>query len=258
MRISERCGATFPGKISDAGCRCRYPHNRLVLSKDSPLSLAAHEALTTATKGDFSGDTSASLNQSRELLELMLVSFLLLLFALMLLAQSLQARIRDLFSGHREPYLLRHSAHFAFLLRSANSECGRNSRQRNSLSSGRSYHQPQPPLIPERPDSFFISPLPFILSPDPWIVCASQIRPRLNVIIRTFRKDICVMGLFGIPGLSFSWKRALGISAAKGRLSRRLSIPLTRSGRQRKTGAIVGCLLMFPVALFAAIINRKR
>ena len=45
----------------------------------------------------------------------------------------------------------------------------------------------------------------------------------------------------GIPGLSFSWKRAIGISAAKGRLSRQIGIPLTRSGRQRKVGRGFGC-----------------
>lgn len=38
------------------------------------------------------------------------------------------------------------------------------------------------------------------------------------------------------PGLSFSWKRAIGLSAAKARLSRRIGIPLTRSGRERKLG----------------------
>ena len=37
-------------------------------------------------------------------------------------------------------------------------------------------------------------------------------------------------------GFSFSWKRALGISAANSRLSRQIGIPLTRSGRQRKVG----------------------
>lgn len=41
-------------------------------------------------------------------------------------------------------------------------------------------------------------------------------------------------------GLSFSWKRALGISAAKGRISRAIGIPLTKSGRQRKIGRLVG------------------
>lgn len=39
----------------------------------------------------------------------------------------------------------------------------------------------------------------------------------------------------------FSWKRLLGISAAKSRLSRQIGIPLTRSGRQRKLGAATGC-----------------
>lgn len=37
----------------------------------------------------------------------------------------------------------------------------------------------------------------------------------------------------------FSWKRALGISAAKSRVSRAIGIPLTKSGRQRKLGALL-------------------
>ncbi|MBI5570285.1 MAG: hypothetical protein HY914_10105 [Desulfomonile tiedjei] len=52
----------------------------------------------------------------------------------------------------------------------------------------------------------------------------------------------------------FSWKRALGISALKSRISRSTGIPWTRSGRQRKLGAMMtggwraggrgsGCLL---------------
>jgi hypothetical protein len=44
----------------------------------------------------------------------------------------------------------------------------------------------------------------------------------------------------------FSWKRAMGISAAKSRISRKIGIPLTKSGRQRKIGRLVtggGCLL---------------
>jgi hypothetical protein len=45
-------------------------------------------------------------------------------------------------------------------------------------------------------------------------------------------------------GFSFSWKRALGISGTKGRISRKLGIPLTRSGRQRKVGRAVGCTLV--------------
>jgi hypothetical protein len=48
-------------------------------------------------------------------------------------------------------------------------------------------------------------------------------------------------------GFSFSWKRALGLSAAKARLSRKIGIPLTRSGRQRMMGRALGCSL--PLAL---------
>jgi len=39
----------------------------------------------------------------------------------------------------------------------------------------------------------------------------------------------------------FSWKRALGISKTKARISRKIGIPLTRSGRQRKFGKMMGC-----------------
>lgn len=41
-------------------------------------------------------------------------------------------------------------------------------------------------------------------------------------------------------GFSFSWKRALGISAAKGKISRLIGIPLTKSGRHRKVGRLIG------------------
>ena len=52
-------------------------------------------------------------------------------------------------------------------------------------------------------------------------------------------------------GFSFSWKRALGLSAAKSRLSRQLGIPLTRSGRQRKLGRMMGCCV--PIAIFLGL-----
>jgi hypothetical protein len=45
----------------------------------------------------------------------------------------------------------------------------------------------------------------------------------------------------------FSWKRLLGISAAKARISRKIGVPLTRSGRERKIGRLVtggGCLVV--------------
>lgn len=52
----------------------------------------------------------------------------------------------------------------------------------------------------------------------------------------------------GFPGLSFSWKRALGITAAKQRIARATGIPTTKAGRQQKIGRMLtggGCL--FPV-----------
>lgn len=42
-----------------------------------------------------------------------------------------------------------------------------------------------------------------------------------------------------IPGLSFSWKRAVGITAAKQKISRATGLPTTRQGLQRKVGAMV-------------------
>ena len=37
-------------------------------------------------------------------------------------------------------------------------------------------------------------------------------------------------------GFSFSWKRALGVSAAKQRFARQTGIPTTKSGLERKVG----------------------
>ena len=38
----------------------------------------------------------------------------------------------------------------------------------------------------------------------------------------------------------FSWRRLLGVTAVKSRISRTIGIPLTRSGRQRKIGRMLG------------------
>ena len=42
------------------------------------------------------------------------------------------------------------------------------------------------------------------------------------------------------PGLSFSWKRALGITKAKRRVARSTGVPTTRTGRQSKLGRFFG------------------
>jgi len=60
----------------------------------------------------------------------------------------------------------------------------------------------------------------------------------------------------GIPGLSFSWKRALGISRARHRISRKIGIPTTRSGRQQKLGRMItggGCLISVLTVLLSII-----
>lgn len=39
-----------------------------------------------------------------------------------------------------------------------------------------------------------------------------------------------------IPGLSFSWKRALGITQAKQRIAREIGVPTSKAGIERKIG----------------------
>lgn len=42
-----------------------------------------------------------------------------------------------------------------------------------------------------------------------------------------------------IPGLSFSLKRAIGVTAAKQKISRKTGIPMTKQGLERKVGRMV-------------------
>lgn len=53
----------------------------------------------------------------------------------------------------------------------------------------------------------------------------------------------------GIPGLSFSYKRALGVTSAKRSFAKATGIPTTRSGRRAKAGRMMGCLLPVLAAL---------
>jgi hypothetical protein len=65
----------------------------------------------------------------------------------------------------------------------------------------------------------------------------------------------------GIPGLSFSWKRAIGLSGAKSKISRSIGVPLTRSGRQRKIGRATGCCVptaFILIGLGGAIISTTK
>lgn len=42
-----------------------------------------------------------------------------------------------------------------------------------------------------------------------------------------------------IPGLSFSWKRALGVIQAKQQFARQTGIPTSKSGLERKIGKAI-------------------
>ena len=42
-----------------------------------------------------------------------------------------------------------------------------------------------------------------------------------------------------VPGLSFSWKRALGITKAKQQIARKTGIPTSKAGLERKVGKMI-------------------
>lgn len=45
---------------------------------------------------------------------------------------------------------------------------------------------------------------------------------------------------FKIPGLSFSWKRALGITSAKRKIAKATGIPTTKAGAAKKSRQAIG------------------
>lgn len=47
------------------------------------------------------------------------------------------------------------------------------------------------------------------------------------------------MAKIKIPGVSFSWRRAVGITKAKQKFARKMGIPNTRQGLERKVGKTV-------------------
>ena len=42
-----------------------------------------------------------------------------------------------------------------------------------------------------------------------------------------------------IPGVTFSWKRALGISRVKQKIAKETGVPLTKNGLERKIGSTI-------------------
>ncbi len=47
------------------------------------------------------------------------------------------------------------------------------------------------------------------------------------------------MAKFKIPGVSFSWNRALGITQAKQKFARETGIPTSKAGLERKIGKMI-------------------
>ena len=47
------------------------------------------------------------------------------------------------------------------------------------------------------------------------------------------------MSKIKIPGVSFSWKRALGLTKLKQKISRKTGIPMSKSGMERKIGKTI-------------------
>ncbi len=44
---------------------------------------------------------------------------------------------------------------------------------------------------------------------------------------------------FKIPGVSFSWKRAIGITKIKQQIAKETGIPTSKNGLERKLGSII-------------------
>lgn len=42
-----------------------------------------------------------------------------------------------------------------------------------------------------------------------------------------------------IPGLSFSWKRAVGLTQAKQQIARKIGVPTSKVGLERKVGKLI-------------------
>lgn len=51
-----------------------------------------------------------------------------------------------------------------------------------------------------------------------------------------------------IPGLSFSWKRALGVSQEKQKVARQTAIPASKAGLEHKIGSLIIKELLFCIS----------
>lgn len=52
------------------------------------------------------------------------------------------------------------------------------------------------------------------------------------------------MALFKIPGVTFSWQRAIGLTKIKQQIARKSGIPTSRQGVERKLGSCIIKMLL--------------
>ena len=78
--------------------------------------------------------------------------------------------------------------------------------------------------------------------------------PRGGGLLQAHESEVAVSDRERKYGFSFSWRRAIGLSALKGRISRAIGIPLTREGRQRKLGAMLGCCVPLAILLCGPVV----
>lgn len=61
---------------------------------------------------------------------------------------------------------------------------------------------------------------------------------RMGNVAEIHRRN-SVMARWGIPGISFSLKRALGLTALRQKVAKAIKVPTTRSGMERKIGRAI-------------------
>lgn len=61
------------------------------------------------------------------------------------------------------------------------------------------------------------------------------IPPYLCLVI----KQMIIMKIFGLPGTSFSPRRAIGVDVLKRSVAKKTGVPLTKSGAERKIGSTI-------------------
>jgi hypothetical protein len=75
---------------------------------------------------------------------------------------------------------------------------------------------------------------------DPFLVGLSTWRSYITVDSRWRKLSFWGLTMKLGPGISFSWKRALGITKVRRKAAKITGIPTTKSGRQRKLGKWMG------------------